>query len=214
VVIADDQELVRSGLEMMIEARGCRVLGTAANGREAVQLARDLGPDVVLMDIRMPVMDGIAATRRIVAENLPARVLVLTTYDVDTMVYEALTAGAAGFQLKATHPDRLVDAIRIVAEGDAILAPSLTRRLIEEHVRRPAPHHGVPERLSGLTERELDVLRLIARGQSNGDIAAELHLSQATVKTHINRILTKLELTSRVQAAVLAYETGLVTPGE
>jgi DNA-binding NarL/FixJ family response regulator len=165
------------------------------------------------MDIRMPVMDGIAATRAIVAEALPSRVLVLTTYDVDSLVYDALDAGAAGFLLKATPPARLVEGIHTVAAGEALLAPSLTRRLIEEHVRRPPPHDGVPDRLAGLTERELEVVGQIARGLSNDEIAAALVVSQATVKTHVNRILAKLDLTTRVQVVVLAYETGLVTPG-
>lgn len=213
VLIADDQELVRSGLELVVAARGCEVVGTAPDGRDAVRLTRELQPDVVLMDIRMPVMDGIAATEAIVREGLPTKVLVLTTYDIDSLVYAALAAGAAGFQLKATPPDRLVEAIRTVANGEAILAPSLTRRLIEEHVSRPAPYDGVPARLSGLTERELEVLVQIARGLSNDEIAAALVVSPATVKTHVNRILSKLELTTRVQAAVLAYETGLVRPG-
>ena len=213
VLVVDDQDLVRGGLEMVIAARGCEVVGTAADGREAVELARELSPDVVLMDIRMPVMDGIAATRAIVAEQMPSRVLVLTTYDVDAYVYEALGAGAAGFLLKATPPDRLVAGIHTVAAGEALLAPSLTRRLIEEHVRRPPPHEGVPARLRALTEREIEVFGLIARGLSNDEVAATLVVSQATVKTHVNRLLAKLGLTSRVQVVVLAYETGLVTPG-
>ena len=213
VLVVDDQDLVRSGLELVVAARGCEVVGTAPDGREAVRLTRELRPDVVLMDIRMPVMDGIAATRAIVGEQLDSRVLVLTTYDIDSLVYDALDAGAAGFLLKATPPDRLVEGIHTVAAGEALLAPSLTRRLIEEHVRRPPPHDGVPDRLGGLTERELEVFGLIARGLSNDEIAAALVVSQATVKTHVNRILAKLDLTSRVQVVVLAYETGLVRPG-
>lgn len=213
VLIADDQDLVRSGLELVVSARGCEVVGAVADGRDAVRAATELRPDVVLMDVRMPVMDGIAATRAIVSAGLPSRVLVLTTYDVDTYVYEALSAGAAGFLLKATPPDRLVDGIRTVAEGESLLAPNLTRRLIEEHVRCPPPHDGVPARLAVLTEREVEVLGLIARGLSNEEIAASLVVSPATVKTHVNRILSKLGLTSRVQAVVLAYETGLVRPG-
>ncbi len=213
VLIADDQDLVRSGLEMVVAARGCEVVGTAGDGREAVRLVRELAPDVVLMDIRMPVLDGIAATRMIVSEALPTKVLVLTTYDVDSLVYDALDAGAAGFLLKATPPDRLVEGIRTVAAGEALLAPTLTRRLIEEHVRRPPPHDGVPPQLAQLTERELEVLGLIARGLSNDEIAATLVVSPATVKTHVNRILAKCALTSRVQVVVLAYETGLVRPG-
>jgi len=213
VLIADDQDLVRSGLELVLAARGCVVVGSVADGREAVAAARELQPDVVLMDIRMPVLDGIAATRAIADAGLPCRVLVLTTYDVDSYVYEALAAGAAGFLLKATPPDRLVAGIHTVAGGEALLAPALTRRLIEEHVRRPPPYDGVPPRLSELTSREVEVLRLIARGRSNDEIAAELVVAPATVKTHVNRILGKLGLTTRVQAVVLAYESGLVRPG-
>ncbi len=213
VLIADDQDLVRSGLELVVAARGCDVLGTVADGRQAVQAAMELRPDVVLMDIRMPVMDGIAATQAIVSAGLHSRVLVLTTYDVDAYVYEALRAGAAGFLLKATPPDRLVAGIHTVAAGESLLSPILTRRLIEEHVRGPAPHDGVPPRLAALTVRETEVLRRIARGLSNDEIANELVVSPATVKTHINRILAKLALTTRVQAVVLAYETGLVKPG-
>jgi len=212
VVLADDQELVRGGLRLMIEARGVEVLGEAEHGRQAVDLTRRLDPDVVLMDIRMPVMDGIAATAAIAGAGLRSRVLVLTTYDLDDYVYRALKAGAAGFMLKATAPDRLVDGIRIVAGGEALLAPSLTRRLIEEHIRRPAPAR-IPDPVRELTEREREVLILVARGRSNQEIAAALVVSLATVKTHLNRILAKLGLTSRVQAVVLAYECGLVQPG-
>jgi DNA-binding NarL/FixJ family response regulator len=214
VVIADDQDLVRSGLEMVLQARGVDVLGTAADGREAVHVVRRLRPDVVLMDIRMPVLDGIAATREITSAGLPTRVLVLTTYDVDAYVYGALQAGASGFLLKATPPDRLAAGVETVAAGEALLAPSLTRRLIEEHVRRPAPVEGVPEVLRALTERELEVFTLIARGLSNDDIAARLVVTEATVKTHVNRIIAKLQSRSRVQLVVLGYETGLVRPGD
>jgi DNA-binding NarL/FixJ family response regulator len=213
VVVADDQDLIRSGLEMVLTSRGCDVVGQAADGRAAVTAVRETAPDVVLMDIRMPVLDGIAATREITDLGLPTRVLVLTTYDLDTYVYAALQAGAAGFLLKATPPDRLVEGIRTVAGGEALLAPTLTRRLIEEHVRRPPPVDGVPERLRGLTERELEVFRLIARGLSNDEIREELVVSEATVKTHVNRILAKLGGLTRVQLVVLAYESGLVTPG-
>ena len=213
VVVADDQDLIRSGLEMVLASRGCEVVGLAANGREAVDVVRRTRPDVVLMDIRMPVLDGIAATEELTAAGLPTRVLVLTTYDLDSYVYRALRAGAAGFLLKATPPDKLVEGIRTVAAGESLLAPSLTRRLIEEHVRRPAPAAGVPEPLRVLTEREREVCALIARGLSNTAICAELVLSEATVKTHVNRILAKLGGISRVQVVVLAYETGLVVPG-
>ncbi len=214
VVIADDQELVRSGLEMVLQARGCEVLGQAANGREAVEVVRRTRPDVVLMDIRMPVLDGIAATRELTGSGVASRVLVLTTYDLDSYVYGALQAGAAGFLLKATPPDRLVAGIETVASGESLLAPSLTRRLIEEHVRRPEPVEGVPSRLRVLTERELEVFDRIARGLSNDEIAGDLVVAEATVKTHVNRILAKLGLRTRVQAVVLAYESGLVRPGD
>lgn len=213
VVVVDDQDLVRSGLEMVLAARGCEVVGLAADGREAVTVVERERPDVVLMDIRMPVLDGIAATREIVRRELPTRVLVLTTYDLDAYVYEALRAGASGFLLKATPPDRLVDGIRTVAAGEALLAPSLTRRLIEEHVRRPPPVAGVPEELRVLTERELEVLGLVSRGLANEEICRTLVLSEATVKTHVNRIMAKLYGPTRVQLVVLAYETGLVRPG-
>lgn len=213
VVIADDQDLVRSGLELVLGARGCDVVGTAADGRAAVELVRSLRPDVALMDIRMPVLDGIAATRQIVAAQLPTRVLVLTTYDVDAYVYEALRAGASGFLLKATAPDRLVEGVRTVAAGEALLAPSLTRRLIEEHVRRPPPHRGVPRELAALTERELAVFDLIAEGLSNTDIAERLVVSLATVKTHVNRVIAKLDGRTRAQLVVLGYECGRTTPG-
>lgn len=214
VVIADDQDLVRTGLEMLVGSRGCEVVGTAVDGREAVEVVRRTRPDVVLMDIRMPVQDGIAATQIIRDEQLPTKVLILTTYDLDSYVYAALRAGAAGFLLKATPPDRLVEGIRTVADGDALLAPSLTRRLIEEHVRRPPAVVGVPPELRALTEREVEVFRLVAQGLGNLDIAGELVVSEATVKTHLNRILAKLGLRSRVQLVVLGYESGFVRPGE
>ncbi len=170
-------------------------------------------PDVVLMDIRMPVLDGIEATRELTDSRVPSRVLVLTTYDLDQYVYGALRAGAAGFLLKATPPDRLLAGIQTVAAGESLLAPSLTRRLIEEHVNRPPPLDGIPLALRGLTEWELQVSELIARGLSNEQIAARLVVAEATVKTHVNRILAKLDLRNRVQLVVLAYETGLVRPG-
>ncbi len=213
VLIVDDQDLVRTGLEMVLAARGIDVVGMAADGREAITMTRELQPDVVLMDIRMPVMDGIAATRALQELPSPPRVLVLTTYDLDTYVYDAFKAGASGFLLKATPPDRLVEGIHTVATGDSLLAPTLTKRLIEEHVRRPAPSPGVPDQLAVLTERELEVFGLIARGLSNDQICAELVLSEATVKTHVNRILSKLGGVTRVQLVVIAYETGFVRPG-
>ena len=213
VVVADDQDLVRSGLEMVLAARGVDVVGTAADGRAAVGEVRRLRPDVVLMDIRMPVLDGIGATEEITAAGLPTRVLVLTTYDLDSYVYRALRAGASGFLLKATLPDRLVEGIETVAAGEALLAPSLTRRLIEEHVSGPGPVDDVPAQLGTLTEREREVFDLIARGLSNDDIARALVVSGATVKTHVNRLIAKLGNRTRVQLVVLAYETGVVRPG-
>ncbi|HWJ65249.1 MAG TPA: response regulator transcription factor [Nocardioides sp.] len=213
VAVADDQDLVRSGLELVLAARGCDVVATAADGRQAVEVVRRHRPDVVLMDIRMPVLDGIAATREITATDTGTRVLVLTTYDLDGYVYDALRAGAAGFLLKATPPERLVEGVHTVARGEALLAPSLTRRLIEEHVRRPPPHLGVPPALAALTERELDVFDLVARGLSNDEISARLVLSAATVKTHLNRIIAKLDGRSRPQLVVLGYECGRVQPG-
>jgi DNA-binding NarL/FixJ family response regulator len=214
VVLADDQELVRSGLRALLQARDIDVVGEAPHGRAAVEATRSCRPDVLVMDIRMPVMDGIAATREVAATGLPTRVLILTTYDLDEYVYQALRAGAAGFMLKSSPPDRLVDAIHVVAGGEALLAPSLTQRLIAEHVRRPPPAGGVPVRLAGLTERERDVLVLIARGLSNQDIASTLTVGLSTVKTHVNRVLTKLGARSRAQAVVTADETGLVRPGD
>ncbi len=213
VVVADDQELVRSGLQLVLEARGCEVVGTAGDGREAVDVVRRTTPDVVLMDIRMPVMDGIAATRELTAAGVSTKVLVLTTYDLDRYVYDALGAGAAGFLLKATPPDRLVEGIRTVSAGESLLAPSLTRRLIEEFLRHPPRTDEASRPVDALTEREREVLVLMARGLSNDDIAAELVVAPATVKTHVNRVLAKLGVVSRVQAVVLAYETGLVRPG-
>jgi DNA-binding NarL/FixJ family response regulator len=214
VVVADDQELIRTGLQLVLEARGCDVVGLACDGREAVELVRRTRPDVVLMDIRMPVLDGISATRQISEAGLPTRVLVLTTYDLDHYVYGALKAGAAGFLLKATPPDRLVAGVETVATGEQLLAPELTRRLIEQHVSGPEPASGVPAALGALTERELEVFTLIARGLSNADLAERLFVSEATVKTHVNRILAKLGLQTRVQLVVLAYETGQVRPGQ
>ena len=198
---------------MILATPGLDVLGVAGDGREAVEKVRQTRPDVVLMDIRMPVLDGIRATAEIVRAGLPTRVLVLTTYDLDSYVYGALKAGAAGFLLKATPPDRLVAGVETVAAGESLLASSLTRRLIEEHIRRPPPGHGVPRQLQVLTERELEVFTVIGHGLSNEQIARRLVVSEATVKTHVNRILAKLAATNRVQLVVLAYETGLVQPG-
>jgi DNA-binding NarL/FixJ family response regulator len=215
VLLADDQALVRGGFKLILDAQeDIEVVAEASNGREAIEEATKFHPDVVLMDVRMPELDGISATRTIVAESLAARVLVLTTFDEDRIVYDAMKAGASGFLLKTAPPHQLIDAVRTIVSGEALLAPSVTRRLVEDFVRRPPPGEERPERLASLTEREQEVLALIARGLSNGEIAAKLFLSGATVKTHVNRILTKLELRDRVQAVVAAYETGLVRPGE
>ena len=213
VLIADDQELVRTGFRMILKAEpDIDVVGEAADGAEAVELARRLRADVVLMDIRMPVVDGLEATRRLVAASGDTRVLILTTFDLNEYVYEALRAGASGFLLKDAPAAQLVTAVRVVASGEALLAPSITRRLIAEFARRP-PLNDKPERMHELTARELEVLRLVARGLSNAEIANELFVSDATVKTHVARILMKLDLRDRVQAVVAAYESGLVQPG-
>ncbi len=215
VLVADDQALVRGGFRMILEAQGdIEVVAEAADGREALAHARELVPDVILMDVRMPVLDGIAATREIVAAGVSTRVLVLTTFDQDEIVYDAMKAGASGFLLKTVPPDRLAEAVRVIAAGDALLGPVITRRLVEQYVRRPPPGLAVPPELAELTEREREVLRLIARGRSNGEIAADLVVGDATVKTHVNHILGKLRLRDRVQAVVLAYECGLVAPGD
>jgi len=215
LLIVDDQVLVRTGFRMILDAEpDLEVVGQAANGLEAIEQARALAPDVVLMDVRMPELDGIEATRRIVANGgAEARVVMLTTFDMDEYVYDALRAGASGFLLKDVPPEQLVDGIRAVARGDALLAPSITRRLIEEFVRGGPARHETPRGLDDLTSRELEVLRLIARGLSNAEIAKELFVSDATVKTHVARVLMKLGLRDRVQAVVLAYECGVVQPG-
>ncbi len=213
VLIADDQSLVRAGFRLVLENHpDLEVVGEASNGHEAIHSAGRLKPDVVLMDIRMPELDGIAATRRI-TDATPARVLVLTTYDLDEYVYDALQAGASGFLLKDTPPDQLADGIRSVAAGEALLAPTVTRRLIEEFARIGPAQRARPPELDELTARELEVLRLMARGMSNAEIAAALFLGDTTVKTHVAHVLSKLGLRDRVQAVVLAYESGLVTPG-
>ncbi|MGP4114841.1 response regulator [Streptomyces sp. 4N509B] len=228
-VIADDQALVRTGFGMILAADGIEVTAQAADGDEAVAAVRRTRPDVVLMDIRMPRMDGIEATRRILADGGPGgahaggpgggpggtRVIILTTYDLDHYVYAALTAGASGFLLKDVTPEHLVAAVRLVRSGDALLAPTITRRLIERFAHRDEPATAAPHRdLAGLTPRELEVLRLLATGLSNAELADRLFLSPATVKTHVGRILSKLDLRDRVQAVILAYETGLVAPGD
>jgi DNA-binding NarL/FixJ family response regulator len=210
VLLADDQELMRTGFRLILNAEAdIEVVGEAADGTQAVHAARRLEPDVVLMDVRMPHMDGIAATRKLGPDG--PRVLILTTFDLDEYVYDALRAGASGFLLKDAPADQLIAAIRVVASGEALLAPTVTRRLIAEFVRRPEPA-SVPA-LEELTARELEVLKLLARGLSNAEVARELVVSDATVKTHVKRVLSKLGLRDRVQAVVLAYETGLVQPG-
>jgi DNA-binding NarL/FixJ family response regulator len=215
VLIADDQALVRAGFRMILDAEeDIDVVGEASDGVEAVEQARRLDPDVVLMDIRMPELDGIEATRRVIAVggDAPARVLMLTTFDLNEYVYEALRAGASGFLLKDVPPEELAAGIRVVARGDALLAPSITRRLIHEFARAsPAPEP--PAAFSELTAREVEVFRLVARGLSNAEIAAELVVSETTVKTHVARLLMKLGVRDRVQAVVLAYESGVAVPG-
>ena len=212
VALADDQELVRTGFRMILESEGdITVVGEAEDGMQACEIVRRDRPDVVLMDVRMPVLDGIAATARIVAAGLPTRVLVLTTFDLDEVVFEALRAGAAGFLLKTGPADDLVRAVRVVAAGESLLSPSVTRRLVEEFARRPSG--APPAAVADLTPRELDVLRLVARGLSNAEIAAELFVEASTVKSHVASTLAKLGVRDRVQAVVAAYESGLVVAG-
>ncbi|MEG3633938.1 response regulator transcription factor [Micromonospora palythoicola] len=217
VLIADDQAMVRQGFGALLAAQpDLLVVGDAADGAQAVAQARRLDPDVVLMDVRMPVLDGLAATRKLLGDR-PAdrpRVLILTTFDLDDYVYEALRAGASGFLLKDAPAADLIHAVRVVAGGDALLAPTVTRRLIAEFAARPHRQRPRPTALAALTPRETEVLRLIAQGRSNGEIAAELVVAEQTVKTHVGRILAKLQLRDRAQAVVLAYETGLVAAGE
>ncbi len=213
VVIADDQALVRGGFRMILDAKeDMEVVGEAGDGAEAVALAERERPDVVLMDVRMPAMDGIEATRRIVASGSPARVVVLTTYDADEYVFAALRAGASGFMLKDVRPPELVEAIRIVARGDALLAPSVTRRLLDRFAGALPDGAAPPADLEELTEREREVLRFVALALSNAEIARRLHLTEATVKTHVSSVLRKLGLRDRVQAVVFAYDVGLVRP--
>ena len=216
VLIADDQALMRSGLRMLIDEQpDLETIGEAADGHDALAQARAHRPDVVLMDIRMPRLDGLEATRRLhQAGAPPPRVVILTTFDLDDYVYEALRAGATGFLLKTAPPQQLVDGIRAAHGGEALLAPEITRRLIERFVRRPPPGATRPPELDDLTPRELEVLTLIARGMTNAEIAHHLVLSDTTVKSHVNHILTKLRLRDRVQAVILAYRSGLIDPAE
>ena len=219
VLLADDQALVRAGFRMVLDAEDAiTVVAEAANGEQAVHSAGRLQPDVVLMDIRMPELDGIAATQRIVGgadarAQSRTRVLILTTFDLDEYVYDALGAGASGFLLKDSPPEQLVNAIEVVAAGEALLAPAITNRLIEQFARSRGRHHTPPPGLDELTARELEVFKLLARGMSNAEIAASLVVSDTTIKTHVGRLLAKLGLRDRVQAVVLAYESGLIAPG-
>jgi DNA-binding NarL/FixJ family response regulator len=214
ILLADDQALVRAGFRMILEAQpGLEVVGEASDGAEAVTLARQIQPDIILMDIRMPGIDGIEATRRLVQSGGVGRVLMLTTFDHDDHVYESFRAGASGFLLKNAPPEQLVAAVRTVMAGEALLAPEITRRLIEEFVARPRAGPARPSRTGDLSQRELEVLLLIAGGLSNAEIGSRLFIGEGTVKTHVTRILAKLGLRDRVQAVVLAYETGLVQPG-
>ena len=216
VVVADDQPVVRTGFRTILEAAGVEVVAEAGDGREAVAVARRFRPDVVLMDIRMPELDGIEATRQLAGPEVadPVRVLVLTTFDLDDYVYDALRAGASGFLLKDVGREELVAAVRVVAAGEALLAPSVTRRLLEEFARRPAAERPSPAGLDALTPREREVLALVARGRSNAEIAAELYVGEATVKSHVAHLLMKLGLRDRIHAVIHAYEVGLLRPGE
>ena len=215
VVVADDQALVRAGFAKLLEAEhDLRIVAQAADGLEAIEAVLRTRPDVMLMDIRMPRLDGIEATRRIRAREHAPRVIMLTTFDLDEYVYDALKAGASGFLLKDAPPEQLVAGVRVVAAGDALLAPAVTRRLIEEFARHPTPRPAGPPELAELTAREREILTFMARGRSNREIAAQLVIGESTVKTHVGNVLMKLDLRDRVHAVVLAYETGLVRPGD
>jgi DNA-binding NarL/FixJ family response regulator len=214
VLIADDQALVRRGFRMILEADGdLRVVGEADDGAQAIEATRRTRPDIVLMDIRMPVMDGLEATRRIVATKNPPRVLMLTTFDLDEYVFDALRAGASGFLLKDVAPEEPLAGVRTIAQGELLLSPSVTRRLIEAFIRDRPPTPQAPPGLDELTARELEILQLVARGLSNAEIAEQLIVSSTTIKTHVARVLDKLNVRDRVQAVVLAYETGVIRPG-
>jgi DNA-binding NarL/FixJ family response regulator len=212
VLVADDQPLVRSGFRMIIEERpDLELVGEAEDGQHAIALASQLDPDVILMDIRMPTLDGVEATRRLVEAGSRARILVLTTFDLDEYVYAAVNAGASGFLLKDVQPEQLVDAIRVVAAGNSLFGPAATQRLLDRFAPPPSP--GAAIRIDELTEREREILTLIAQGRSNAELAQELYLSEATIKTHVSAILRKLAVRDRVQAVIAAYEAGLVSPG-
>ena len=214
VLVADDQALVRAGFRILLETQpDLRVVAEAVNGVEAVALAREHRPDLVLMDVQMPVMDGLEATRLLLSDPFPPRVMMLTTFDNDEYVYLAMKAGASGFLLKSVPPEQLLHGVRVCAAGESLLAPAVTRRLIEQFVSRPLSGR-TPEQLDALTPREVDVLRRLADGSANREIAEQLFLSEGTVKTHVSRVLTKLSLRDRAQAVVVAYETGLVQPGQ
>ena len=215
ILIVDDQAMVRAGFRMLVEAEpDIQVVGEAEDGAVAVSAVRSLKPNVVLMDIQMPVMDGLEATRHIVAEQskVPTRVLILTTFERDDYIFESLRSGASGFILKNAPPEDLVNAIRVVSDGNALLAPSVTRRIIAEFAKKSVPK-TYDEEMKRLTEREIEVLRMVSRGKTNEEIASELVIGEATVKTHVSNVLTKLDLRDRVQAVIFAYESGLVQPG-
>lgn len=215
VLLVDDQQLVRTGFKLILDLEeDITVVGEASDGQECIRLVAETQPDVILMDVRMPVLDGIQATKKLVAAGSTSRVLILTTFDLDEYVYDAMRAGASGFLLKDAPREQLVAAVRVVARGESLLAPSVTRRLIEQFTRLPSPVTGIPERMRELSAREQEVLTLLVRGLSNAEIASRLTLGEATVKTHITRLFAKLDVRDRMQAVILAYETGFTRPGE
>ena len=214
-LVVDDQALVRGGFRLILDSQpDITVVGEAAGGQEALALSRELRPDVVLMDVRMPGMDGLEATRLLLSTGQGPRVLMLTTFDLDEYVYDAMRVGASGFLLKDVRPEQLAEAVRVVAAGETLLAPAITERLVQQFVRRPRPGAAKPQALESLTERELAVLTLVARGRSNAEIATDLFLSETTVKSHVTHVFSKLALRDRAQAVIVAYESGLIEPGE